>query len=366
MLGTERSTVYRWESGTSTPPARQQPRIARALGISSAELVDLLTPGSDGDESSVHDRRAAHARTYPRSTDTTAVAGLRERVCDLDERYERLPPASLLAETGQALGQIDFLARNGTGGDLWHELRAVEAAAATLMGQLVWDASQRRDHRTARQYFARAANAARAVRSPVAEGHALLRTSYVALYGESDPAEGLRLTEQTAEVTRKTSDVLTGLAQLHSAEAHAMLGGRRRCELALAAAESSFSTGRRTDEAAHLFTATLFDRLSGSCYLFLGDHRRAQRALDSAAETTTAPSKSRAIVLGNLSIAHLQQRELDAAVLRLHDAIDVLETTRGGGGLNIVSDAVRKLRRWRGEAVVQDVYDRVFSLITTP
>ncbi|MFB9729692.1 hypothetical protein [Haloechinothrix salitolerans] len=79
----------------------------------------------------------------------------------------------------------------------------------------------------------------------------------------------------------------------------------------------------------------------------------------------TARSKSRAIVLGNLSLAYVHQGELDAAAASLHDAIDVLEATRGGGGLNIVSDAVRKLRRWRGEPVVQDIYDRVLSLMTT-
>lgn len=104
--------------------------------------------------------------------------------------------------------------------------------------------------------------------------------------------------------------------------------------------------------------------MAGSCYLSLGDHRRAQRFLDAATETMTV-CKSQAIVLGNLGLAYLQQRDLDAAVANLHDAIDVLETTRGGGGLNIVSDTVRRLRSWRGESVVQDIYDRVFSLMTT-
>lgn len=94
-----------------------------------------------------------------------------------------MPSTSLLADTGQALGQIGVLVRSGASGTLQRDLFAAEATAATLMGQLVWDASQRRDHRAARQYFDQAAAAAREIGSPTAEGHALLRTGYLALYG---------------------------------------------------------------------------------------------------------------------------------------------------------------------------------------
>lgn len=364
-MGTDRSNVYRWESGEITPPPHKQPRLARVLGVSPTELIDLLAPAVGRHEPRTNDERLGYALQRPTSTDPATVESLWREVHDLDERYDRLPSTSLLADTGQAVGQIGFLARHGGDGALQRDLLALEATAATLMGQLVWDASQRRDHRTARQYFTQATNAAREIDSPVAEGHALLRTSYLALYGERDPVAGLRLTERTAEVTRSASNVLTGLAQLHSAEAHAMVGDARQCESALAAAECSFNNVRATDNAAHLFSETQFDRLAGSCYLFLGDHRRAQRILDTAAHAMAAQSKSRAIVLGNLSLAHLHQHDLDVAAARLHDAIDVLEATRGGGGLNIVSNAVRKLRRWRGEPVVHDIYDRMLSLMTT-
>ena len=45
-MGTDRSTVYRWERGEVTPPARKQPRLARALGVSSTQLIDLLASQS--------------------------------------------------------------------------------------------------------------------------------------------------------------------------------------------------------------------------------------------------------------------------------------------------------------------------------
>lgn len=48
----------------------------------------------------------------------------------------------------------------------------------------------------------------------------------------------------------------------------------------------------------------------------------------------------------------------------LHKAIDVVEQTRGGGGLNVVFMAARELRPWRNERAVQDVSDRLLTLMT--
>jgi hypothetical protein len=48
----------------------------------------------------------------------------------------------------------------------------------------------------------------------------------------------------------------------------------------------------------------------------------------------------------------------------LHRAIDLLEVSRGGGGLNVVSAAVRELRPWCDEPVVQDVQERLLALMT--
>ena len=50
------------------------------------------------------------------------------------------------------------------------ELQAAEAEAATLMGQLVWDVSQRRDHDTAVAYFDQAIRAACQHGDKAAEG----------------------------------------------------------------------------------------------------------------------------------------------------------------------------------------------------
>lgn len=49
----------------------------------------------------------------------------------------------------------------------------------------------------------------------------------------------------------------------------------------------------------------------------------------------------------------------------LHEAIDLIEATRGGGGLNIAFSAGRELAPWRHEPWVQEISDRLFGLMTT-
>jgi transcriptional regulator with XRE-family HTH domain len=361
-MGLDRSTIGRWERGVETPQPWNQPDLAGALKIS-LETLDLLLSGAPLSATSPSDRVTDALRT-PHRLDLITVAHLRERVQRLDERYDRVPSTTLLAEAGLALGQIAFFGEHVPEGRIRVELREVEAEAATLMGQLVWDASQRRDHTNARTFFDDAIDAAREVGNTAAEGHALLRKSYISLYGEHDPSTGLALTLRTSDTTAKTSHVLTGLALLHTAEAHAMLGDQRACEMALSQAEMRFGKAHDHDVAGFLFSPSQFDRMAGSCYLFLGNHRRAQKVLEKTARGIRRQNKSRAIVLGNLSLAHLRQGELDAATAALHEAIDVVEQTRGGGGMNIVFDAGKELRRWRAEHVVAEVYDRLLSLMT--
>jgi hypothetical protein len=231
------------------------------------------------------------------------------------------------------------------------------------MGQFAWDASQRRDHVEARSRFARAADAAREINDPVLESVALLRTSYVALYGEHDARDGLSLTDQAAVAARGSSDVLEGLAVLHAAEAHAMLGERPACERALDKAQLHFGQRSAEEPVPEMFSETQHDRLAGSCYLRLEEATMAQPVLERVAATVRARSKSRSIVLANLSLTHILQRDLEQAAAALHLAIDSVEGTWGGGGLKVIFRAVRQLRPWRGEPVVDQVHDRLLTVM---
>lgn len=72
-----------------------------------------------------------------------------------------------------------------------------------------------------------------------------------------------------------------------------------------------------------------------------GSTGAARSFLESTASNLQVRKKSRTIVLGNLALTHIRERNLDEATAALHEAIDAVTVTRGGGGLNVVFQAGR-------------------------
>jgi tetratricopeptide (TPR) repeat protein len=334
-----------------------------------AGLATRAATASGGATSSPPDPEAAARLDYviqhPHSVDMATAAHLRERAQALAKQYDLVASTSLLPAAGQYSGQVTLLRRQAPDGPVLRELQATEAQVATLMGQLVWDASQRRDHATAVGYYDQAVSAANRAGETTVEAYARLRKSYVALYGEQEPQAGLRLAQQAVTLAETAgSHALQGLALLHVGEGYAMLGDRRQCEAALGAAEAHLQAMQAADPAPGLLSADRLGRIQGSCYLALGDSAKARSILESTARRLQGRHKSKAIILGNLALAHVRQRDVEQAATVLHRAIDLLEVSRGGGGLNVVSTAVRELRPWRHEPVVQDVNERLLALMT--
>jgi transcriptional regulator with XRE-family HTH domain len=361
-LGVDRSTVVRWERADTDPQPWHRPRLAAALNISIEDLADMLADVAGPPP--VSDDRLDYVLRHPGKVDSIAAACLREQVQRLDEQYERIPSTLLLAGAGQLHGQAVLLREHASSGPARYALAATVAESATLVGQLIWDASQRRDHLAAVSYYDQAIAAARQVRNVVAEANAVLRKSYLALYGTGNPAAGLALAHRAAVTSHHDSQVIAGLAWLHVAEAHAMLADAQRCARALGAAEMQFARIRPDDPARVLYCPSDHARLAGSCWLYLGKPAKAETILDESRLATRARRKSTAIVYGNLALASARQRNVDTAVARLHEAIDVVEQTRSGGGLNVTFAAVRELRPWRTERVVQEVNDRLLTVMT--
>lgn len=359
-VGVERSTVVRWESGETEPRAWHRPKLAEILQLSLDELDDVLTvsPANEADRLSITLRN-------PSTVDLVTVAHLAQEIERLNAEYDTAPSSSLLAAAGQCHSQVTLLYEFAPTGRVRRALAFSVAESATLMGQLIWDASQRRDDVVPLRYFDQAISAAREISDPLLEAHAQLRKGFVALYGTKDPSEGLRLCRETTLVSKSTSNVLTGLGHLHVGEAHAMLGQRRDCEKALRATEVSFDRIRSDDEAMPMFSSSQFDRMAGSCYLFLGMNGKAEEILTRTARSLVRWKKSRSIVLGNLTLAYIRQGKLEEACDTLHQAIDLIEETRGGGGMNIAFSAGRELAPWRHEPWVQEISDRLFGLMIT-
>ncbi|MFD5114774.1 MULTISPECIES: helix-turn-helix domain-containing protein [unclassified Streptomyces] len=360
-LGVERSTVGRWESAETEPQAWLRPKLACAFKISGDELQAAL------DDVTVIQARPRDRMDYalenPASADLMVVAHLREQLRQLDESYDQASSTSLLGTAGLVHGQVKFLRRNATNPRVRRALYEVEADSATLMGQLVWDVSQRRDHQAPLSYFDEAVSAARHIRDPSIESYATLRMSFVALYGEKNPDRGVLLAQRAAEVAKSASPSLTGLSLLHVAEGYAMTGALKECEDALRKAEAQFDRVDGDDVAAEYYTVNEFNRLAGSCYLFLDLPERAEPILRMTTRGLASKKKSQAIALGNLTLALLRQGKLDEAAGAMHRTIDAVELTRGGGGLNLAFSAGRELRQWRHEPWAQDINDRLLALM---
>ncbi|WP_240965612.1 transcriptional regulator [Streptomyces zingiberis] len=243
------------------------------------------------------------------------------------------------------------------------EFLTLQAEAVAFVGQLVWDASERRDHQTARSLYTRSLDIARHVGDGVLEGLALLRMGHVALYGVRDAHEGLRLSLSAAHAPRGASHALSAVARLHAGEAHAMLGQPGQCDEELEKADRHLARVDDWDAALDLISPGQRHRLAGSCHLSLGRYELAVRELVDAAAELPSHTKSRSIVLGNLALARIRQGEVDAGTAALRTAIEELEGTRGGGGVSVVFGAVRELRPWCRMPEVQDVHDRLFALM---
>lgn len=380
-----RTTVTHAEAGSQLPDSHFWETVDRAVGVNGALLAtyDSLIQAKESYKADQITVRRARARAMTQEMDAARslqVRGARNlasrpladarqltsQLNDIAQRYEALPSASLLAEAGQCHASIALLLHYAQGESMRREPHTAATTSAILMSQLVWDVSGRLDYTTTVAYCDEAIEHGRECGDTIAVAHAELRKGFAALYGRAairDPRVGLNFAQAAAERSHGVSDALRGLSLLHVGEAYAMLGEYRQCERALGAAEASFGHIDRDDPGANFYPPTQLGRLAGSCYLFLGHPERAEPLLDATAKALHARHKTRSLVLGNLALAHLRQRKMEAATATLHEAIDLLEGTRGGGGLTVVFGAARELYPWRNEQAVHDVQDRLLALV---
>jgi hypothetical protein len=136
------------------------------------------------------------------------------------------------------------------------------------------------------------------------------------------------------------------------------------CERTLGAAENRLVAIGADDVGAPYFTLNEYYRVAGSCYLALDLPDRAEPLLATCAQALAAKRKSQSIALANLALTLIRQHKLDEAVSTMHKAIDAVDQTRGGGGLNLIFAAGRELRPWQHEGWAQDLRDRLLALMT--
>ncbi|SDZ41779.1 hypothetical protein SAMN05444365_11469 [Micromonospora pattaloongensis] len=340
--------------------SRADDDVRRRFEAALNELKAMVVPVAASDSA----RRLEYVLAHPSRADAMTVAYLRKQVARLDAAYDHQPSATLLGPAGERHAQIAYLRAWASNGRIQRELLATFAASAILMGQLVWDASLRRDHASALSYFDAVIEAADGAGDPLLAARGHLRRSLVALYGQWDARTGLEMAAQAAATSCSVSNALAGLALLHVAEAYAMRQQRRPCESALSAADTYFGKVTAADGAGLLLSPFDASRMAGACYLHLDEAAKATAFLTETL-THAGRTKAAAVAAANLALALTRDHKIDDAVDSLHRAIDIVEATRGGGGLTVAFTAGRALNPWRQQAAVQDVHDRLLALVAT-
>jgi hypothetical protein len=303
---------------------------------------------------------------HPRSVDLPTVAYLRARTLDLMKHYEAaVAPTSLLPQAAERLEQITLLREHAPLGRVQQELCRGEAQSATLLGRLTWDVSGQQDHATAARYYDQAIAAASNLKEGWAEAFPRMFQRFLPVYtGDGNPHNGLYLAEQaTARAADGSSHVVAGWSAAFAAEAHALVGEERKARLLLERADFHLSKVTADDPMFGIFGREQLGGFVGACSLRLNNFTGAEAALqDSARRLGADKEKHQSVILGDLSTAFVLQDDPEQACAVLHQVIDLVELTGSAAGKRRAFAAGRQLTRWRDEAFVQDVQDRLLAL----
>ena len=305
--------------------------------------------------------RLAWTLQHPASVDLKTVAHLRDTAVELRTRWAATTSFPLLDEASRQLERVVLLRKHAPSSSVREQLYAVEANSATLLGQLVWDASCRRDGTTPVRYYEQALQVSAYVKGGWAEALPRVRQCLIAIYYDKDPKRALDLASRAASCASDGSSyALAGESFAFIAEAQALLGEKLQCKRALEHAQFHAERIARDDPALGIFTSV--DGFAGICDLHLGDPKSAEQILRYSVTHPGRKEKSKAACLGLLAVALIRQRDPEQGAAVLHEGIDLVERSWSGRGVQRVFMAGRELRPWIGERFVQDVQDRLLAL----
>jgi hypothetical protein len=182
--------------------------------------------------------------------------------------------------------------------------------------------------------------------------------------GDGNPQNGLYLAEQaTTRAADGSSQVVAGWSSAFAAEAHALVGEERKARLLLERADSHLSKVTADDPMLDVFSREQLGGFVGACHLRLNDPTGAEAALqDSVRRLGGGKEKHKGVILADLSTAFVLQDDPEQAGAILHQVIDLVELTGNAAGKRRAFAAGRQLTRWRNEAFVQEVQDRLLAL----
>ncbi|GAA1004158.1 hypothetical protein [Streptomyces thermogriseus] len=293
---------------------------------------------------------------------TDEAALLREAADDMDAIDQQFGGNRLWRPTRAHLYWVHHMIDHGIYDDaLGKQLHAVAGKFTTSLGWFCYDAGLQAQ---ARQYFAEALNAAHFTGDDELASRTLsnMARQAVDLNKGREAVRFARLAQTHAELWQAPRRV-TALLAIREAQGHARVGDAFTCEAAIKRAWREWERGddeRDPDWTTFLNLAEL-TCLEGMCRLDLGQTARAQKLLAaSEALQDVAHSRNRGMCLGRLSIAALQNGDIDHSVAATKEALRLIQggmsSTRAAQQLKIVHDGLIPHQRASG---VRDLLEQI-------
>ncbi|QQM47535.1 hypothetical protein [Streptomyces liliifuscus] len=236
---------------------------------------------------------------------------------------------------------------------LGQRLHALAGKLTTSLGWFCYDAGLQTQ---ARQYFSEALNAANYTSDDVLASRTLsnMARQAVDLNKGREAVRFAKLGQRHAELWNAPSRV-TALLAIREAQGHARVGDVFNCEAAIKRAWQEWEHGDHEldPDWAHFLNLAELTCLEGMCRLDLGQVARAQDLLArSEALQDVAHSRNRGMCLGRLSVAAVQNGDVDHGLAAATQALRLVESgmssTRTTAQLTIVHDGLIPHRRARG------------------
>lgn len=413
QLGTDRTTVGRWERGETAPYPMLRGRLCRVLQVTSSELDDLLTANEPN--TSAGDRAPAIPSRAPADVVANVVAD--PELTGARNDMNRRDLLRLLSVAGALVGapattedpgrspavgqQTDDLRQHADlNAHLWQvfslsqtkrlvsdlvhdqldvlvgQLDQAQSLAAhrelcvlicdlfQLAGEIFFDSDRYTD---AAQCYTLAASAGREARSHDRWACALTRHAFVNMYDRqyANAAAMLRAASRIAQQGDSQLATRHWIAAVH-AQALARLGERDACERALDVASGILELSGPVNPGGWLrFDGTRLDEERGACHLILGHADAAEAALTTAMNNA-ASLRRRGSLLTDLAALGIHGRDPDRVIHYADGALGITERTRSSGYVGRKLQTFQaQLAPMRSDRRIADLDNRITEILKT-
>jgi transcriptional regulator with XRE-family HTH domain/tetratricopeptide (TPR) repeat protein len=363
LLGVDRSTVLRWESGSTGPQPWVRPQLAEALQITVDQLDDLLRGDVESDPATV-DRRAFAGLatglalaplTRPRTGSLLGAGEVRQlqartaRIRRLDDHLGGMDTYRVytaeMAATTKLIKQASYTQATAKA------LTGVLAEQAQMAGWAAYDAGRYSD---SRRHYKAALGAARE------SGDTSLISNSMAFIAY-EKADIQTATESTKVAGTTATPVVRALLHERLAWTHAVAGDADQAARALDLAQAAITTPGTGPEPDFVWWVDQLEIeiMAGRCWTELHRPERAVPILERGlAAYDDTHSRDKALYLTWLAHAYLDDKQPEQAAVVVDRAFDLsagIGSVRPGARIQAV---LRRLSRYRDLPAAAAVLER--------